>query len=97
MPESPVVGAGPKMNQADLDQGADVPVGVGPSSPRLTPTELRVLRLILDGKPNREIACLLSRSKRTVEVHRSHIMRKLGVHNLVDLVKSTFESDLNKP
>jgi DNA-binding CsgD family transcriptional regulator len=96
MTESPDVGVGPKMNQADLDQGGDVRVAVGPSSHRLTPTELRVLRLILDGKPNREIACLLSRSRRTVEVHRSHIMRKLGVHTLVDLVKIAFELDLDK-
>jgi DNA-binding NarL/FixJ family response regulator len=51
----------------------------------------------LDGKPNREIACLLSRSKRTVEVHRSHVMRKLGVRTRVDLVKRTLELDLNKP
>ena len=53
----------------------------------LTRTETKVLRLILDGKSNKEIANLLHRSVRTVEVHRSHIMHKLGVDNLVDLVK----------
>jgi hypothetical protein len=30
---------------------------------------------------------MLHRSVRTVEVHRSHIMRKLGANNLIDLVK----------
>ncbi len=55
----------------------------------LTRSEHRVLRLVLDGKSNKEIANLLSRSKRTVEVHRARVMRKLGAHSLVDLVKRT--------
>lgn len=53
----------------------------------LTGTEKRVLKLVIDGKSNKEIANLLHRSKRTVEVHRAHIMRKLSADNLVDLVK----------
>ncbi len=53
----------------------------------LTRTEINVLRFILDGKSNKEIAHLLHRSVRTIEVHRSHIMRKFSVDNLVDLVK----------
>jgi two-component system response regulator FixJ len=52
----------------------------------LTRSEMRVLKLILDGKTNKEIAHLLSRSKRTIEAHRAAAMRKLGVDNLVDLV-----------
>jgi len=57
----------------------------------LTKTEMRVLRLILDGKSNKEIAHLRHRSVRTIEAHRSHIMRKLGANNLVDLLKRTAE------
>jgi len=53
----------------------------------LTRSEMRVLKLVLDGKANKEIAHLLSRSIRTVEGHRAASMRKLGVDNLVDLVK----------
>jgi two-component system response regulator TtrR len=53
----------------------------------LTRSEMRILCMILDGKSNRQIAHLLSRSVRTVEVHRRHIMRKLGVDNIVRLVK----------
>ncbi len=55
----------------------------------LTKTEAKILRLILDGKSNKEIARLRHRSVRTIEDHRSRIMRKLGVDNLVDLVKQT--------
>ncbi len=53
----------------------------------LTRTEKIILRLILQGKTNKEIAQILNRSVRTVEVHRSHIMNKLNVDNVVDLVK----------
>jgi len=55
----------------------------------LTKTEMRVLRLILDGKSTKEIARLRYRSVRTIEDQRGSIMRKLGVDNLVDLVKQT--------
>ena len=53
----------------------------------LTRSEQRVLRFVLGGKSNKEIANLLNRSKRTIEVHRAHVMHKLGVESLVDLVK----------
>lgn len=53
----------------------------------LTKTETIILRMILQGKTNREIATTLHRSIRTVEDHRLHIMRKLNVENVVDLVK----------
>ena len=53
----------------------------------LTPRETRVLELVIAGKTNKEIANLLHRSIRTIEVHRSRVMGKLGVDNLVDLVK----------
>lgn len=53
----------------------------------LTRTEMNVLRCIIDGRSNRDIADMLHRSVRTVEVHRSHIMRKFGVDNVIDLVK----------
>jgi DNA-binding NarL/FixJ family response regulator len=59
----------------------------------LTPAEARVLQLILDGKSNRQIAAMLHRSERTVEVHRSHLMAKLDAHNLVELVRKVFEKN----
>ncbi len=53
----------------------------------LTKTEMRILHLILEGKNNREIASTLHRSPRTVEVHRSHVMRKMGASNIVELLR----------
>ncbi|RKY06516.1 MAG: hypothetical protein DRP66_08625 [Planctomycetota bacterium] len=53
----------------------------------LTKTEAVILNLILQGRSNRGIAHILHRSVRTIEDHRNHIMRKLDVDNVVDLVK----------
>jgi DNA-binding NarL/FixJ family response regulator len=53
----------------------------------LTPRELKVLKLIGEGKSNSEIAKTINRSVRTVETHRAGIMRKLGAHNLIELLK----------
>ncbi len=53
----------------------------------LTESEIVILKLVIAGKSNKEIAYLLHRSVRTIEVHRSHLMRKLDVDNVVDLVK----------
>jgi two-component system response regulator FixJ len=72
-----LVGLALKHNQLD-----DSTVGKS-----LTKTEKIVLELILEGMSNRGIAYTLHRSERTIEVHRSHVMRKLNVDNVVDLVK----------
>lgn len=53
----------------------------------LTKGESRVLQLIVNGKTNKQIADILHRSVRTIEVHRSRIMDKLGAENLIDLLK----------
>jgi FixJ family two-component response regulator len=53
----------------------------------LTKAERRVLHFILEGKSNKETAEILHRSEKTVEVHRNHIMRKLGADNIVALIK----------
>jgi FixJ family two-component response regulator len=54
----------------------------------LTKTERIVLRLILQGMGNRRISYVLQRSERTIEVHRASVMKKFGVDNIVDLVKT---------
>ena len=55
----------------------------------LSPMERTVLGHILEGQTNRKIAEVLCRSPRTIEVHRHHIMKKLGVASVVDLVRQT--------
>lgn len=53
----------------------------------LTPRESDVLGQIMTGASNKQAALRLGISHRTVEVHRSRIMEKLGAKNMVDLVR----------
>ncbi len=52
----------------------------------LTPRELEVLQMIVDGKSNKEIATVLELSVNTVAVHRANIMNTLGIHKTAELV-----------
>jgi two-component system response regulator NreC len=58
-----------------------------PSSPELTPRELEVLKLIAQGLSNQSVADQLGLSRKTVDVHRANIMRKLDLHTVTELVK----------
>lgn len=51
----------------------------------LTPRETEILKLLVAGHSNKEVAKLLSISDRTVENHRSHIMFKTKTSNLLEL------------
>lgn len=53
----------------------------------LTKRELEVLRLIAEGKSSREAAALLNISPKTVEFHRSAIMRRLNCNSVADLIR----------
>ena len=54
---------------------------------RLTPREQEVAQLIADGASNKEAGRRLGISPRTVELHRAHLMAKLGAKNAADLVR----------
>ena len=58
----------------------------GERSAALTPRELEVLQMIVDGKSNKEIASALELSANTVAVHRANIMNTLGIHKTAELV-----------
>ncbi|WP_439488977.1 response regulator [Algoriphagus sp.] len=60
----------------------------------LTNREKQILELILEGKGNNEIADALQISKRTAEVHRFNLMKKLNVKNLVELTTKSRELNL---
>jgi len=62
-----------------------------PSIRDLTPTELRILRLIAESKTSKEIGAELSVSYRTVENHRANICQKLDLHGSNALVKFAFD------
>jgi DNA-binding NarL/FixJ family response regulator len=52
----------------------------------LTPRELEILQMIVDGKSNKEIATILDLSANTVAVHRANMMDALGLHKAAELV-----------
>jgi DNA-binding NarL/FixJ family response regulator len=54
---------------------------------QLTPRELAALRLLADGKANKEIASELDISERTVKTHLEHLFEKLGVTSRTEAVK----------
>lgn len=61
---------------------------------KLTRRENEVLKLIVDGKTNQEIAGILFISPRTVESHRANLMQKLEVNNTAALVRKALEMNL---
>jgi FixJ family two-component response regulator len=59
----------------------------------LTPREREVMRGVVAGKPNKEIAWELGTTEKTIKVHRSEVMRKMAAHSLPDLVRSADRLD----
>ena len=80
--------------RARLDLGED-----SPSAPRavgLTPREVEVLRLLMTGKSNRQIAEALFISGKTVSVHVTNILAKLGVHSRLEAAARARELSLDR-
>jgi len=75
-----------RMKDENADESDDI----------LTPREKDVLSLIAEGKSNKEIAAILNLSAKTVDVHRSNIMRKMDVHDAVSLVKKAYQKGFIK-
>jgi FixJ family two-component response regulator len=55
----------------------------------LTAREREVLNLVVAGKANKEVASALGVSPKTVEVHRAHVMSKMCVDSLAELIRIT--------
>lgn len=62
--------------------------------PSLTARECEVIRMIADGKRSKEIAATLKISAKTVDVHKSHISRKLNLHSTAELVRYAIRTRL---
>jgi len=53
---------------------------------RLTPREAEVMEQLCEGKANKVVAVDLGISERTVELHRAHLMKKLGIRSVAELI-----------
>src|SRR6202795_2729964 len=77
-----------------LDKGHAISRNVAPSLPTLTAREREVTQLLAEGKSSKEVASLLNLSTKTVETHRSNIMRKLSLHSIRDLVVYAIKNNI---
>ena len=69
----------------------------GERSGGLTPRELEVLQMIVDGKSNREIADELHMSTPTAKTHVSRVLMKLNARDRAQLVVIAYESGFITP
>lgn len=60
----------------------------------LTEREIEILKLIAEGYSNKEVGEKLFISHRTVDTHRTNLMRKLDVHNIAGLIKFALKNSL---
>ncbi|MEG3641372.1 response regulator transcription factor [Magnetococcus sp. PR-3] len=64
----------------ELERLDDLPV-------QLSPREKEVVKLVAEGQTNKEIARTLGISPKTVDTHRTRLMRKLNLHTTADVVR----------
>jgi DNA-binding NarL/FixJ family response regulator len=65
-----------------------------PVSPRLTERERQIVRLLAEGNSNKKISAILGISVKTVETHRTTVMRKLAVTSIVGVVRYAVQNSL---
>ena len=77
-----------------LEKGHAISRNEAPDLPTLTAREREVTQLLAEGKSSKEAAVLLNLSTKTVETHRSNIMRKLNLHSIRDLIVYAIKNNL---
>jgi len=63
---------------------------------RLTPREREVMDLLVAGMASKQIAFKLGLSRKTVDIHRAHVMMKLGIDSLADLVRMGLTHEIRR-
>jgi DNA-binding NarL/FixJ family response regulator len=74
---------------------SDGPVSGGPHLPELTERETEVLKMVAKGMSYKQIADRLVISHRTVQNHVQNTLRKLQMHNRVELTRYAIEQGLD--
>ena len=78
----------------DVDAGRDLAKEANVRLQALTPRERDVIDGLAKGRPNKTIAYDLGISPRTVEIHRSNLMTKLGVRSLSEALRIAFAAEV---
>jgi DNA-binding NarL/FixJ family response regulator len=86
LPRTLVAGTKKKAVAADPQCPADPNPQGNSAVELLTPRERQILPLMASGHTTREIAAALALSEKTVESHRTRILRKFGLRSVVELV-----------
>jgi DNA-binding NarL/FixJ family response regulator len=77
----------PAISRRMIQDYLEVVGGEGGALEQLTPRQREVLQLVAEGNSVKEIAQLLHLSVKTVETHRSQLMERLDIHDVVGLVR----------
>ncbi len=78
----------PQVAREALRESEPAPEGAeGDPYETLTDREKQVLKIVAEGKSNKEVAELLGISVKTAMSHRERVMEKLGLHNRTDLIR----------
>jgi DNA-binding NarL/FixJ family response regulator len=77
-----------------LEKGHAISRNQPPNLPTLTAREREITQLLAEGMSSKEVASLLNLSTKTVETHRSNIMRRLSLHSIRDLVVYAIKNNI---
>jgi DNA-binding NarL/FixJ family response regulator len=77
----------PEVARVAMAEAGPAAEGGGDPYESLTDREKQVLKLVAEGKSNKEVADVLGISVKTAMSHREHVMEKLGLHNRTELVR----------
>jgi len=83
--------AGARRTQARRAAGARRGAG------RLSPREREVLQLLVEGRSSKEIGTVLGMTTKTAEKHREHILGKLNLHSMSELVRYAIRNRIIEP
>ncbi|MGO8697935.1 MAG: response regulator [Limisphaerales bacterium] len=87
----------PEMSAGLLEDYRNKLVGIEPSKPILSDGERRLLRLVAEGRRNKEIAAELAISVKSVETYRSRLMKKLGCSSSAELIRYAVREGIAPP
>ncbi len=80
-----------RLQHGGLEQG-------GPKAPpRLSAREREIVQLLAEGKTNKDIATHLSIAYKTVDAHRTNIMKRLAIHSVAELVRYAIRERIIQP
>ncbi len=89
--------AGSRLSPYSIKRGVRSPRGPRAASgwEALTPTEVKVARLVAEGRSNPDVAAALFLSRNTVQTHVSHILTKLGAKGRLDIIREALRQGVS--